>query len=76
MPIVNGLKRQFGDQIEFLDLDIDDRSLDDFRRQYGISGRTQYVLLDEQGQPVMRWFGPLDEEQLRADLAGFVAERQ
>lgn len=74
MPIVNRLKAEFRDQIEFIDLNIDDKSLDPIREKYLITGRTQYVLVDTNDEVVKRWFGPLDfamvYEQIESYLNG------
>ena len=69
---MNRLEQQFGDEIEFVLVDWDDKSLNDFRLQYGITGRTQYVLIDEQGNVVNRWFGPLNEDLVESELQAFV----
>jgi len=56
---VSGLEAQYGDRIEFVTLDWDDKSLNPIRERYGITGRTQYVLVDENDAVIQRWYGPL-----------------
>lgn len=67
------LKERFGDQIEFIDLNIDDGSTYAMRAQYNIVDRTRYVLVDINGEAVHRWFGPLDEQQVVSILEDYLA---
>lgn len=71
---MNGLKMTFGEQIEFYDLNIDDKRLDPLRRQFGITGRSQYYLLDQNGEIVRSWFGPLPSEGMDGQLAALLDE--
>ncbi len=57
---MNGLKTTFEGQVDFFDLNIDDPSLDGLREEFDISGRSQYILVDANGNVVRRWFGPLN----------------
>jgi len=70
---VNGVKNEFAGQVDFFDLNIDDPSLDGLRTEFDISGRSQYILLDSNGEVVRRWFGPLSpslDQELQALLEG------
>ncbi len=69
---MNRLEEQFGDVIEFVVVDWDDKTLDAFRDRYGITRRTQYVLVDANDHVVNRWFGPLNEDVVEADMQAFV----
>ncbi len=40
--------------------------------EYAIRTRSTYVLLDAAGEEVMRWNGPLDGDQVAADIASFL----
>lgn len=71
---MNRLEEEFGEQITFVDLDIDDRSLNGIRQQYGISGRSQYLLVDESNTVIQRWFGPLSEADVQTALADFIVD--
>lgn len=73
-PIVNRLKAEFGEQIVFVDLDIDDRSLNGIRQSYGISDRSQYLLVDENNTVIQWWFGPLSEADVQNALTNFLAQ--
>jgi len=61
---VNRLEAEYGDQIEFIILDIDDPSPLPMRQQYDIVGRSQYVLVDVNGDIVQKWFGYIDEAEI------------
>lgn len=56
---MNGLKNEFAGQVDFFDLNIDDPGLDGLRTEFDISGRSQYLLVDGNGEIVRRWFGPI-----------------
>ncbi len=69
---MSGLEDEFSGQIEFVTLDWDDPSLNDVRRQLGITDRTQYVLAATGGEVVKRWYGILNEAQLKTELEAFL----
>jgi hypothetical protein len=58
---VDGLKDEFAGQIDFFDLDVDMAETAAVRQEFGFTGRSQYALLDAEGNVVRRWFGPLQE---------------
>ncbi len=49
-------------------LDFDDSSLNDTRRQLGITAQAQYVVVDAEKGIVARWFGVLDEASVASEL--------
>ncbi len=65
---MNRLTDIYGNQIEFVLVDYDDRAQDDIRTQYGITGRTQYVLVSGDDEVVARWFGPITFDTIAAVL--------
>lgn len=40
---------------------------------YGIRNRSTYVLLNGAGEEVVRWSGPIDGDQIAAELTAFLA---
>ncbi len=72
---MNRLKEEFGEEITFIDLNIDDRSTLDMRNQYGFRGRSEYALVDADDNIVRRWYGPLNEGELVAALLEFVVSQ-
>lgn len=67
------LKDEFGNQIEFVDLNYDDPSLNPVRDQYGITNRSQYALVNTNGEVIKRWFGYIDEADVAGELESFLA---
>jgi hypothetical protein len=71
---VRGLEEIFVEQVEFIMLDWDDKSLDGQRDELGITARTQYALADADGFVVKRWYGILDEGAVASEIEGLIAE--
>lgn len=75
---MNGLKDEFAGEIDFFDLDVDKPETAAVRQGYGFTGRSQYLLINAQGEVVQRWFGPLSNtmiaEELRAWLDSLPSE--
>ena len=65
---MNRLEDTFGEQIEFVLVDYDDGSQDEVRTKYGITGRTQYVLVGGDDEVLARWFGPITFDTIAAVL--------
>ncbi len=65
---MRGLEETFAGRIEFVRLDLDDRDLNDTRRQLGITAQAQYVLVNANDEIVGRWWGALDEASLTDEL--------
>lgn len=70
---MNGLQAQFGEQIEFIVLNIDDPATLPLRQQYNMVQRTNYVLVNARGEVVQRWFGALNEDEVARALREFLA---
>lgn len=70
---MNGLAQQYGDRIDFIDMDIDKPETDAPRQRFNMVQRSQYALIDPQGNIVQRWFGPLDAAQVAAYLDQYLA---
>ncbi|WP_420631402.1 hypothetical protein [Candidatus Leptofilum sp.] len=70
------LERDFSAEIDFflLDVDIADSRL--YMDEYAIRTRSTYVLLNAAGEEVMRWNGPLDGNQVTADIISFLDNTQ
>lgn len=69
---MNRLSREFGDQITFINLYVDDPANDPVFEKYGFRGRSEYVLVDANDTIVGHWFGPLDEAAVMAKVREFV----
>jgi len=69
---VHGLERQWGDQVNFVYLDIDDPQTAPFKRELGYQYQPHLFLLDGQGTILREWVGFVSEE----DLLGALRETQ
>lgn len=63
-----GLERKFGEDIDFVRLNVDVRSTFAMREQFGLIQRTRYVLVDENNIVIYRWFGPLNQAAVEFDI--------
>ena len=67
-PIVHGLKNEYGDQMQFTFLNIDDSKTKPWMEELVYVGRPYYVLLDAEGDILYKWSGYVPEDDLRAKL--------
>jgi hypothetical protein len=72
---VNGLEEQFGAEIQFVWLNIDDPNTLPLREQFGIVQRSRYVLVNAAGEQEQVWIGLLDEVNVEEALTAFLAEQ-
>ncbi|MBI5667546.1 MAG: hypothetical protein HZC41_06020 [Chloroflexi bacterium] len=70
---MDGLAQQFGDRVDFIKLDIDKPETLGIRQQFNLVQRSQYALVDAQGNIVQRWFGFLDEAEVQQYLNDYLA---
>lgn len=68
------LKQQYGDQIEFIVLNVDNDDTLPLRQKYDMVARAQYALVDANGELVQKWFGYLDEAEVAEALDTHLAE--
>lgn len=71
---MDGLAQQFGTQIDFIKLDIDKTETLPIRQQFNLVQRSQYALVDAQGNVIQRWFGFLDEAVVQQYLGDYLAQ--
>ncbi len=71
---MDGLARTFGTQMDFIKLDIDKTETLNIRQQFNLVQRSQYALVDAQGNVLQRWFGFLDEAAVRQYLSDYLAQ--
>ena len=60
-PVVHGLEQQWRDRINYVYLDVDDSDTTSFKRDYGYRYQPHFLLMDDQGQIVEQWVGPVAE---------------
>jgi thiol-disulfide isomerase/thioredoxin len=68
-PTVHQLQEQFGDPVDFLHVDVENPGAREAIAAVGMTGQTQYVLLDGAGDVVYRWYGIIDLSQSEAIFA-------
>ena len=72
-PIVQALMEEFGQQIDFINLNIDVPETLDVRTRFDIVGRFQYLFTDPQGNILQKWVGPLDQVAVETYIQGQLA---
>ena len=63
-PIVNGLREQYGAQVDFQLLDASIGEGEALFKHYGLLGHPSYLLLDTDGVEQWRGIGPADGDLL------------
>lgn len=71
-PVVHGLEEQYGDQIEFVYLDIDDPATNEAKRALGFRFQPHFLLLDEQGAVQQQWLGMVQAEDFERAFAAAI----
>lgn len=56
-PIVDGLEDEYGQQIDFIYLNIDDNATLQARQTYGFRYQPHFILLDAEGNIINEWLG-------------------
>ena len=63
---MHGLEAEWGEQVDFVYLDIDDSATEPFKRQLGYRVQPHMFLLDGGGQILEQWLGFVDAATLEA----------
>lgn len=61
-PVVHGLEQEYGEQIEFVYLNIDDPETEAAKQKYGYRVQPHFFLVDGEGEVVEEWLGPVSRE--------------
>ena len=56
-PIVHGLEEEYGNEIDFVYVNVDDPETRDIQQQLGRRGQPHFVLVGSDGEIVTEWFG-------------------
>ena len=71
-PIVHGLEEQYGNEIDFVYVNVDDPETRDIQEELGRRGQPHFVLVGGDGEIVTQWFGTVEstafEEAFQAVL--------
>lgn len=73
-PVVSRLEAEFGDRIEFRQLNIDDPRNDAAKRQYRFRAQPQVVIVNARGEIEFSRLSELTYRKLSAELASVLAE--
>jgi thiol-disulfide isomerase/thioredoxin len=69
-PVVHGLEAEYGSQVNFIYLDIDDRDTEPFKQELGYRYQPHLFLVDADGNILQQWVGRVSGDELeRAILA-------
>jgi hypothetical protein len=61
---VHGLESEYSDELNFIYLDVDDPANDEFKSALGYIYQPHLFLLDENGEILQEWVGPVNHDQL------------
>jgi hypothetical protein len=70
---VHRLDDYYKDQVDFLYINIDLPETQAIRNQFEITDRAQYTLIDADGTIIRKWYGFLDEDELKTVIDEFLA---
>ena len=65
---MHGLEAEYGRQVNFVYLDIDDPETDTFKRQLGYRYQPHLFLLDSEGNVIQQWVGRASGEELEQGI--------
>lgn len=71
---MHGLGEEFGSEIDFIHLNIDDSATLPMRQQFGLTDRSQYALVTTSGEVRNRWVGPLNYATVATAIRDLLAE--
>ena len=61
LPVVHGLESQYGEQIDFVYLDIDDAGTQTLKNELGYRVQPHFFLVDGDGVVIQQWLGVVSE---------------
>ena len=65
---MSGLQETYSGRIDFVVLDVDNSNHDAKRAELGSTAQAQYFLVNSDGEIVSRWFGVLNDGNVRSEL--------
>jgi len=73
-PIVHGLEVDFYEKIRFSFLDIDDPDNKTIMRELGFRVQPEFYLVDEEGNVLQKWIGPVTKDQFEQVFNDYLNE--
>jgi glutathione peroxidase-family protein len=61
---VHGLEAEYGSQVNFIYLDIDDPETESFKQQLGYRYQPHLFMIDADGNVIQQWVGRVSGEEL------------
>ena len=71
---MNGLHSNFGERVDFINLNIENPDHNVTRANFGLSGRSVYKLISPDGEVLRTWAGPLDLATVSGEMEQLIAE--
>ena len=72
---MNGVQQTFKDEVDYFVVDVDKPGSRDVMDQLGVRNRSTYILLDAQGNELLRLVGPLRSQvDVEASITTALAE--
>jgi hypothetical protein len=65
---VHGLEAEYGDRVNFVYLDIDDRNTNPLKQQLGYLYQPHLFLVDGEGAVLQQWVGLVSREELEGAI--------
>jgi hypothetical protein len=65
---VHGLEAEYGDRVNFIYLDIDDRNTNPFKQQLGYLYQPHLFLVDGDGAVLQQWVGFVSRDELEGAI--------
>lgn len=73
-PIVDGLETDYGQQIDFVYLNIDDDATLEARQTYGFRFQPHFILVNADGEVVEEWLGYTSANVFEESFANILAQ--
>ena len=75
-PVVNGLENIYGNQVEFVYLDIDDPSNNEAKEKYGYRYQPHFFIVNSEDEVQEQWVGYVEQDTLTVALDDFLTGQQ
>lgn len=73
-PVISLLEEEYGDEINFIYLDIDNPATSSLKKTLKYQYQPEYYLLDEAGSLLKSWTGFVDESELRTEFSNALSK--
>ncbi len=74
MPVVHGLESKYCGEVNFVYLDIDDRSTQRYKDALGYFYQPHIFLLDAEGNIIKQWVGYVQGEELEGAIVSAIGQ--